>query len=119
MPYQDPDEEDPLEFSGMEMAASEAHVVEMAECFAEEFARTGFPANQIWYMFLNKDFTGTHGALKQLGEIRIKKIIEAAVHIYGPIRSRSKGELMPEPVPLDTLVPMLASPCGVDPLQNQ
>jgi hypothetical protein len=52
---------------------------DMAEIFAEEFARMGYSAPRILALFSDPAHAGAHAALHALGETTIRKIIVRAV----------------------------------------
>ena len=87
MPYGEPDHEDPMELSAVELEATEDEVVDMASCFAEEFARLGYDSLGILALFNNPEYPPAYSALQQLGVGRLRGIIAEAVFIYG----RSEG----------------------------
>jgi hypothetical protein len=82
MPYDDPDPEDPMQLVGVGLPTGDLDsVVDMAECFVEEFLRLGHPQDQVLEMFRNPFYRAAHGAYEALGEERIASIVEA----YGPL----------------------------------
>jgi hypothetical protein len=83
MPFQDPDEEDPLELVGVELPATEDNVLEMIVCFAEEYARMGFNGEQILALFQNPAYPPAYQAMRQVGESKVRHIIAEALLIYG------------------------------------
>lgn len=87
MPYHEPDYDDPMELSAIELEATEGDVIDMASCFAEEFARLGYDSTTIWTMFNNPEYPPAYAALQQLGAQKLRGIIAEAVFIYG----RSEG----------------------------
>jgi hypothetical protein len=52
---------------------------EMAEVFAEDFARMGYSAPRILSLFCDPVHIGAHAALRTLGEDTIRRIIVRAV----------------------------------------
>jgi len=52
---------------------------DMAEIFAEEFARMGYSAPRILTLFCDPAHAGAHAALRALGEATIRQIIVHAV----------------------------------------
>lgn len=80
MPYDDPDPTDPMTLHGVMMNDGEAPspdaVLDMAECFIEEFARMGFDANQILHLFDTKGYAGPAMATEILGKPRIRELVD-------------------------------------------
>jgi len=87
MPRDNPDPEDPMSLTGVEVPADEADVVEMARTFAEEFARSGWDEARIAEMFSSPRFAGPHMAFQQLGEKRVRALIEEALRPWRDIRA--------------------------------
>jgi len=87
MPYAEPDHDDPMELTSVELEATEAEVLDMASCFAEEFARLGYDSRGIMALFENPEYPPAHSALQQLGAAKVRGLIAEAVFIYG----RSEG----------------------------
>jgi hypothetical protein len=83
MPYEDPDDEDPMELMGVEIESSVDNVLDMVACFAEEYARMGFTSTQIMALFRNPAYPPAHGALQQVGEVKVRQLISEAMFIYG------------------------------------
>ncbi len=85
MPYNDPDETDPMTIHGVEATADDIEAVrEMADCFIEEFVRLGHGEAAMREIFLSGEFAGPALALRQLGESEIKTMIRAAFERRGP-----------------------------------
>jgi hypothetical protein len=84
VPKDECDPEDPLELVGVELAADERELRDMALCFAEEFVRDGWSRAQILAMFQNPFYTGPHLAWKQKGDAFVEEIIEEAVRMWHP-----------------------------------
>ena len=51
----------------------------MAAAFAEEFAAMGWDEARLLHLFRNRGYAGPHMAWQQLGEERIRTLIEEAV----------------------------------------
>ena len=79
MPKQEPDPTDPMTLTGVEVPATEQDVVEMARGFAEEFAMCGWDENRLLHVFQNPRYAGPHLAWQQLGEERVRSVIEEAL----------------------------------------
>ncbi len=79
MPHNEPDATDPMSLTGVEVPAAEEEVVEMARSFAEEFAAGGWSAERLLTLFRNPFYAGPHLAWVQLGETRVRGLIDEAV----------------------------------------
>jgi len=79
MPRQEPDATDPMTLTGVEFPATEEDVVEMARAFAGEFAMSGWDGDRLLHLFRNPRYGGPHLAWKQLGEERVREVIEEAL----------------------------------------
>ncbi len=75
MPYGDPDPTDPSILVGVRLPGSEESLREMAQVFADEFARIGHTPRQILGLFENPFYAGPHAALRALGVDAVKAII--------------------------------------------
>ena len=75
MPYGDPDPSDPSVLAGVRLPGDEASMREMAEVFADEFARLGHTPRQILGLFQDPFFAGAHAALQALGEAAVAAIV--------------------------------------------
>jgi hypothetical protein len=86
MPYDDPDPGDPQMLVGVLAPARPGTMQEMAEVFAEEFARMGYSGPRILALFDDPFFAGPHAALRALGEPAIREIIVQAVTRWPAVR---------------------------------
>lgn len=75
MPKDEFDFEDPLELHGIEIGTDEDTSRDMAECFAEEFARMGFPPMQILALFRNPYYLGMNLVYRSKGEPFVREVI--------------------------------------------
>lgn len=75
MPYGDPDPTDPSVLVGVSLPGGPETMREMAEVFADEFARMGHSPRQILGLFRNPFYGGPHAALQALGGPAIEEII--------------------------------------------
>ena len=82
MPKDECDPEDPMELVGVELAANENQLHDMALCFAEEFVREGWSRAQVLAMFKNPFYAGPHLAWKQKGDAFIENAIEEAIQTW-------------------------------------
>ncbi len=77
MPYHDPDATDPMTLHGVVVETEDGGPMrEMAECFVEEYLRSGFDARRVLWMFKTRGFAGPFLAYCTLGEDTIRKIID-------------------------------------------
>lgn len=77
MPHGDPDETDPMSLQGVMFETEDANVHrQMAECFIEEYFRSGFTFEQIFALFQSDLYAGPRLAYHILGEETIRSIIE-------------------------------------------
>ena len=86
MPHDDPDPEDPMLLVGVALPAGEEAQRDMAYAFAEEFARLGYNGRQIVSLFQEPFYAGAHGALTQLGEAEVRRIVDETVSVWGRVR---------------------------------
>ncbi|HKQ46582.1 MAG TPA: hypothetical protein VJZ71_00765 [Phycisphaerae bacterium] len=85
MPYNDPDETDPMTLNGVEIETDDPSTMrEMALCFIEEYVRLGHSAETILELFTNGDFAGPTMALHHLGRGVIHSMIEEQFGLWGP-----------------------------------
>lgn len=88
MPYDDPDPTDPMTLHGVVVeTADESAMIEMAECFIDEYARLGFDANRILHMFDTRGYAGPFMAATVLGRERIRQLVEAVLARWGGRRA--------------------------------
>ncbi len=91
MPYGEPDQTDPMTLNGVVLedvgAPTQEAVLEMAECFIDEYARLGFDANRILHMFRTKGYAGPYMATELLGEAAIRELVEMVLARWGGKRS--------------------------------
>lgn len=90
MPYDDPDPSDPMTLHGMVLddeGPTPAAMREMAECFAEEYARLGFDRTRILKMFTTKGYAGPFMAHEMLGATEIAGLVDDVLMRWGPRRS--------------------------------
>ena len=86
MPYDDPDPSDPSMLVGVAVPSQAESDLEMAYCFAEEFAGLGFSEVRLLALFRQPYYAGAHRALRTLGEERIRAIIREACSAWGGFR---------------------------------
>ena len=84
MPYDDPDPTDPMTLHGVAVETSDdTAMVEMAECFIDEYARLGFDANRILHMFNTRGYAGPFMATTALGRERIRDLVTTVLDRWG------------------------------------
>ncbi len=88
MPYDDPDATDPLALHGVAVETRDDSAMrEMAECFVEEYLRSGFDTDRILQMFRTKGYAGPFFAYETLGENTVRSIIDRQMSLRNPHRS--------------------------------
>ncbi len=91
MPYDDPDPTDPMTLHGVVVETpDDSAMVEMAECFIDEYARLGFDADRILHLFNTKGFAGPHMAAQALGEECIRRLVEQVLARWGGRRDAAR-----------------------------
>ena len=63
---------------------SDAAMRDMAECFAEEYIRSGFDADRVLEMFQTQGYAGAFLAYQTLGEEAIRGLIAEFMQLRGP-----------------------------------
>lgn len=87
MPKNETNPEDPFELVGVELpASSDAELRDMALCFAEEFARSGWSEEKIKAVFRSPVYQGPYKVWNQKGDEFIHQIITEAMMMW-----RSQG----------------------------
>ena len=86
MPYDDPDPQDPMMLVGVELPGDRAAQLEMARCFAEEYARMGFGEAQILDLFRRPFYADAHRAFLGLGEDLVTRLVRENVAAWGRVR---------------------------------
>ena len=84
MPSKELEHDDPFELRAIELPGTDGSTREMAEVFAEEFARDGFHEEAILRLFRDPFYLAAHGALKRLGEEEVRRIVREAVEVWSP-----------------------------------
>ena len=101
MPYQEPDETDPLLLVGVELPAGADSSRESARVFAEEFARMGFGEEELMALFRNPFYAGPHQAWRALGEEGVRELARQAALAWGGVRFRDV-----DPAGEDGIIPL-------------
>jgi hypothetical protein len=90
MPYGDPDPTDPMTLHGVAVETpDDAAMLEMAECFIDEYARLGFDANRILHMFATRGYAGPFMAAQCLGKEKIHEMVHQVLARWGGRRTSS------------------------------
>jgi hypothetical protein len=94
MPYDDPDTTDPMTLHGVAFdTESDEAVREMAECFVEEYIRSGFDSDRVLRMFKTQGYAGPFLAYQTLGEDSIRKMIEEQISLRNHHRAQPPSGL--------------------------
>ncbi len=84
MPYDDPDATDPMMLHGVVVETQDDNAMcDMAECFIEEYIRSGFDADRIMKMFKTQGYAGPFLAYQTLGQDAIRRIIDELMPLWG------------------------------------
>ncbi len=84
MPYDDPDATDPMTLHGVIVETdTDAAMLDMAECFVEEYIRSGFDEEKIFKMFQTQGYAGPFLAYQTLGEDVIRNLIAELLPLWG------------------------------------
>ena len=90
MPYDDPDATDPMTRHGVVVETeTDAAMRDMADCFVEEYLRSGFDADRILKMFQTRGYAGPFLAYQTLGEDAIQRIIDELMPLWGGRKDRA------------------------------
>ncbi len=90
MPYDDPDATDPMTLHGVVVETeSDAAMRDMAECFVEEYIRSGFDEDRILKLFQTQGYAGAFLAYQTLGEAVIRSLFAEHMQRRGPLQYRS------------------------------
>ncbi len=93
MPYDDPDATDPMTLHGVVVTTENDDAMrDMAECFVEEYIRSGFDADRILKMFQTQGYAGPFLAYQTLGEDVIRRLIEELMPLWGHRRDKTAQE---------------------------
>jgi len=90
MPYDEPDETDPMMLIGVELPADESSYLASCRVFAEEFARMGFGEEKLMELFRNAFYAGPHRAFVALGEHKVREVVREEVGLWGRVRYRDR-----------------------------
>jgi hypothetical protein len=90
MPYDEPDETDPMLLVGVELDADEAATLESARVFADEFAQLGFDETRLLAVFRSPAYAGPHRAHRILGEAKVGEIVREYVGFWSAVRFRER-----------------------------
>ena len=89
----DVEDDDPLELRAVAIPDPTGQATRvMAECFAEEFLRLGFPPGRVLALFESPRYALAHRALQELGHPEIRAIVEHLALIWSPSFSAENAE---------------------------
>ena len=93
MPYDDPDATDPMTLHGVVVETTDSGPMrDMAECFIQEYLRSGFDADRILGLFKTRSYAGPFLAYQTLGENTIREMIDKQSFV----RSRPRTQVQPD-----------------------
>jgi hypothetical protein len=85
--HKEAEEDDPLELQGIGIPDPTGESTRrMAECFAEEFLRMGFPPGRVLALFESPGYALAHRAYEILGATEVRAIVDRAVSQWSPRR---------------------------------
>lgn len=83
MPYNDPDNTDPMLLNRVTIETDDDRMADMAACFIEEYLRMGFDGDRVLDIFRTRGYAGPHMAFEALGERRIRAMIGDQIRLRG------------------------------------
>lgn len=86
-----PEMDDPMTLTGVCVPGGIQAAEDMAYTFAEEFARMGYPEEQLMGIFRTASYRAPHDAYRILGEDMIHSIVCECVGVWG--RARTSDDL--------------------------
>ena len=93
MPDDDPEAADPMTLHGVVGdTESDAAMRDMAECFVEEYIRSGFDEDRILKMFQTRRYAGPFLAYQTLGEDVIRQMISELIPLWGGRKDKAALE---------------------------
>ncbi len=88
MPYQEPDQTDPMMLVGTEVPTHGDTSRDTIAVLAEEYARLGFDEQALMQLFRNPFYAGAHRAYQALGEEAVCNIVREQLEFWGRARVR-------------------------------
>jgi hypothetical protein len=90
--FKQPEDDDPFQLNaiGVPDPSGESSRA-MAECFAEEFLRLGFPPGRVLALFESPRYALAHQAFRALGPGAVRAIVERLARTWSAA-SRSRGD---------------------------
>jgi hypothetical protein len=79
MPYDDPDETDPMELCATALPPEPGGMHRMAEAIIDEYVRIGFDEERIVDLFRDPFFAMTHSIWRELGEVNCRNLVHDVV----------------------------------------
>jgi hypothetical protein len=95
MAYDEFEDDDPLELTGMVLPGEPGQLEAMAECFVEEYVRMGWDERRLMTLFVNPMFLATHRIYRQKGEAYVRELISRTCQKWGITGGRG---IPPRPV---------------------
>ncbi|MCG3146906.1 MAG: hypothetical protein PCFJNLEI_00341 [Verrucomicrobiae bacterium] len=83
MPKAEYDPEDPLEAIAVELPSDQDTLVPMAECFIEEFMRSGYSQEQVFGLFQNPLYAGPLMVTRARGTTFVRQLIAETFKKWG------------------------------------
>ena len=88
-----PEADDPFALEGVGVPDPDGTALrDMAECFAEEFLRLGFPPGRVLALFESPRYPLAHQAYTRLGAQETRVLIERQAAIWSPALRRPRIE---------------------------
>jgi hypothetical protein len=75
MAYDEFEDDDPMELTGMVLPGEPGQLEAMAECFVEEYVRMGWDEQRLMTLFRQPLFLATHRIYRQKGEGYVRELI--------------------------------------------
>ena len=89
LPKKDVEDDDPLELHAVGLPDPTGQATRlMAECFAEEYLRLGFPPGRVLALFESPGYALAHRALGELGFVEVRAIVERLARTWSPEHRR-------------------------------
>jgi len=85
MPYDEFEDDDPMELVGMLLPGDEATTEAMAETFVEEYVRMGWDDARLMKMFTHPFYVATHAVYRLKGEAYVRDLIARTRAKWRPI----------------------------------
>lgn len=83
MAYDEFEDDDPLELTGIVLPGEAGQLEAMAECFIEEYVRLGWSEQRLMTLFVNPLFLATHRVYRMKGEDYVRTLIRHTLAQWG------------------------------------